>query len=198
MKHIGLADLAHISAEVSHRRDDTLTVHDTAHAEGIAHALIHAVLEGDVYVRCEGLQPAHAYGIDDVSRAPQSLASVGRRLDFDTQTVLVNVPLAQPCDHVQVLLVDVGESDLNVGKLRNRQDVCQQCPGKAQAARADEGDFKWHGIPPDMLFAGALSAGFLNPSCHVLLNFSMPKTGGSVYCLYCWCTGTGSVQRDPG
>src|SRR5690606_18778628 len=55
-----------------------------------------------------------------------------------------NTPLAEAGHHVEVALVDVCKSDLDVAKLGNRKEVPQEVARKADAACADKRHLKRH------------------------------------------------------
>ena len=142
----GLGHLLGVPAEVQHLGDVPLGVHDAPGADGVADALVDAVLERYVDVQREGLQPADPGAVDDVVRVGERLAPVGGRRHGGRQLVVANVLLAELGDKVQVPLGDVGEGEVGVLELWHRQDVAEELPGETDAARADERDL--HGVPP--------------------------------------------------
>ncbi len=72
----GFGHLADILAEVEQFGDGPRGIHDAARAEGIAHALVDAVFQGDIDIMLEGFQPALANGADDVIALGNGCAAV--------------------------------------------------------------------------------------------------------------------------
>ena len=77
-----LGDFPNILAEVQQRRDAALRVHDAARADGIAHALVDAVLERNVDVGLKAFQPALPDHADHIIAVGNSGAAVGRGTGF--------------------------------------------------------------------------------------------------------------------
>ncbi|KKK68760.1 hypothetical protein LCGC14_2940830, partial [marine sediment metagenome] len=61
--------------------------HDPARAQRIAHALVDAVLQRDIDVELEGLQPADPRAVDDIVGAFQRLAAVSGGRDGCRQLI---------------------------------------------------------------------------------------------------------------
>src|SRR5919202_434486 len=80
-QRVRLGDLSDVPTEVEQSGNRALAVHNTAGADRVAHALVHAVLQGDVDVRLERLQPALPDGADDVVGIGYGLATISCRLD---------------------------------------------------------------------------------------------------------------------
>ena len=84
-------------------RDVPLAVHDAAGAERVAHALVDAVLERDVDVAAEGLQPADARAVDDVIGAVERPAAVQSSASIVAGSLFAAMSFWHSCvDHVQV------------------------------------------------------------------------------------------------
>ena len=115
-----------------------LAVHYAARAQGVAHALVHSVAEGNFYILRERFQHAYAHAADNILGIFECRPPVQGRLYLYVQTVGFDVPLAQLCDHVQVVPVYVRKRDLDVTELRYRKYVCQQPPGKAYGTGSDK------------------------------------------------------------
>ena len=73
-----LGDFADILAEVEDDRDVALAVENAAGADRIADALVDAVFQRDADIVGIGFQAADAHAADDVARALDRLAAVGR------------------------------------------------------------------------------------------------------------------------
>ena len=142
VEDVGVGHFAHILAEVEHSIDYALPVHDAAGAQGIAYALVNAVFQRNLHIFGEALQHADAHAVENVLCTFEGLAAVKGRLNLDVDAVFVQVTLAQLGDHVEVMLVDVGECDLAVAKFWDRHQVGKQGTGKADASRTDKGNFK--------------------------------------------------------
>ena len=142
---VRLGDLADVLAEVEQFEDGALRVHDAAGAERVAHALIHAVLQRDVDVELERLQPALADRGDDVVAVGDGLAAVHGRDELGGHAAGFQIAAAQLAHHVQVALGNVHEGEDGIGELRHGDDVAHQAAGEADGSGADHGDFDWHG-----------------------------------------------------
>ena len=134
----GFADLANVPAEIEERRDRALTVHDAASADRVPDTLVDAVFERNLDVRRERLEPADADAVDDVARAFESLATINRGGDPRRQFVHLNDPVDDLAHHVEIVLVDVGERDLDILQFRHAQDVHAELLSEADAAGADD------------------------------------------------------------
>ena len=141
-QRVGLGDLADVVAEVEHRRDAALAVHDAAGADGVADALVDAVLQRDADVVGEGLEAADADAVHHVAGAGQRLAAVGGGGDLRRQAVHLDDAADDLGDHVEVVGVDVGQRDLDAGEFRHLEDVGDELLGEADAAGADDGDLE--------------------------------------------------------
>ena len=133
-------DLADIAAEVEDHRDVALAVEDAAGADRVADALVDAVFERDLDVVPVGLQPADPRAVDDVAGAIQRRAAVGGGGNPGRQAAGFDHPLEDLADHRQVVLADVGQRELNVTEFRDAENVSDEFPGEAEAARANDGD----------------------------------------------------------
>src|SRR6185295_9332386 len=67
-------------------------------------------------------------------------AAIGRGRELGGKAVLADVALAELAHHFEVLLVDVGERDLDVAELGHREQIAHQGAGEADASGADEGN----------------------------------------------------------
>jgi len=147
MQHVRARHLAHVLAKVEHDVHHALAVHYPARAKSVAHALVDSVLQGNLDVADESFHHSGADAVDNVLRVAQALAAVRGRLYLDGQTVAVDVTLADLRYHIEVLLVDVDEGDLDVAEFRYGQDVREKAAGIGYAPRADEGDLEFgHGF----------------------------------------------------
>ena len=117
--------LADVPAEIEDGRDVALPVHDPARAEGVPHALVHAILQRDVDVLCKRFEPPDARAVHHVVRPRERPATVTRRDDLGWKMVISKILLADPRDHLEVPRVDVGECELRIPKLRNNKDVAE-------------------------------------------------------------------------
>src|SRR5690606_15151915 len=102
-----------VLAEVEDHRNVALTVEDAAGTDGVAHALVDAVLERDVDVGGEGFEPAHAHAAHDVARPRDGGAAISGRGDLGGQVVDGDDRLDDLPDHVEVVRIDVGERELD-------------------------------------------------------------------------------------
>ena len=123
-------------------------VHDAAGADGVADALVDAVLERDVDVGLEGLQTALADHADDVVAVGDGAAAVEGGFDAGRQLVGVDVALAELGDHVEVAAGDVGEGEDGVLQLGDGEKVAHQAAGEADGTGSDHGDFNGHREAP--------------------------------------------------
>ena len=130
-----LGDLANVPADVQQRGDGALAVHDAPGADGVADALIDAVLQRDLDVEFEGFQPPLPDGADHIVGVPQRLTPVRGRRQGGGEVIRGDVALAQLRHHVQVVPVYVHQGDVRVLKLRHRQDVLQQAAGESYRSR---------------------------------------------------------------
>ena len=140
-----MSSRAYILAEIQQGRDAALAIHDAADAQGVAHALVHAVFEGDFNIRFEALQAADAHAVHDIPGALEGLPTVGGGLDLRFDAVGLQIPLAELRHHLQVLFADVRERHFEPPQLRHMHDVGKQRAGEGQAARANDSQFKSHG-----------------------------------------------------
>ncbi len=140
--------LGHVALEGQYLGHVPLAVHDAAGAEGIAHALVHTVLERYLDVELERLQPADARAVDDIVGACQRLAPVQGGAESGGQAVGSDVLVQKLPHHVQVALVDVVEREVGVSELGHLQDVAHELPGEPHAARADERHLHGHMVAP--------------------------------------------------
>ena len=63
-------------------------------------------------------------------------------MDFDVQTVLVDISLAQLCHHAQVVGIDVCKRYLDIVKFRHGQKVCEKTSCETDASCTDKCYFK--------------------------------------------------------
>ena len=142
----GGAHFADVAADAEDVGDAALPVHDPARAEGVAHALVHAVLERDVDVGLEGLQPAHAGHVDDVLGAGDGFPLVeGLAQLHPVQSCRRDVAPDELVHHVHVAFADVHVGDLEVGEGRHSEQIGGELAGETDAAGSDEGDLERHG-----------------------------------------------------
>ena len=100
-------------------------VHDATGADGVAHALIDAVLQGDVDVALEGVQATDAKGGDDVIGVFQSHRAIRGGHHGGWQVVGLDILAAKSGHHVQVGFRDVMKAELGGGELGHAQQVLQ-------------------------------------------------------------------------
>ena len=85
-------------------------------------------------------------------------------------------------DHVEIVLADVGQRELDVGELRHAQNVGEELPGEADAAGADDGDLEAaHVLSPFRLACGYYAKnGFMEPEkdCAGMGDFVLHCYGG--------------------
>jgi hypothetical protein len=141
VQHVRRAHLFYVLAKIQQRGNDPLPVHDAADAQGIAHALVHAVFKGYLHVRFKPLKRADSDAVDYVVGVPQSLPAVGGGLDNRSDTVGVQVPLAKRRYHGQVIGVDVRKGDLRDPQFGHGHDVRQQVARKTEAPRPNKANF---------------------------------------------------------
>ena len=134
----GFADLANVLAEIQKRRNRALTVHDAASADRVADTLVDAVLQRNLNVGRERLEPTDADAIHDVARALESLPTISRGGDPRRQFVHLDETVDDLAHHVEIVLVDVGERDLDVLQFRHAQDVHAELLSEANAAGAND------------------------------------------------------------
>ena len=108
-----LGQFADVLAEVEDDRDVALAVEDAAGADRVADALIDAVFERNVDVGREGLEAADAHAAHDVARARDRRAAIGGCGDLGGQLVDLDDLADDLGDHVEVVLVDVGQRELD-------------------------------------------------------------------------------------
>ena len=120
-----LCHLADILAEVKQRRDDTLSVHDTARAKRIAHALVHAIFQRNLHILLKALESADPDTVYDITRIFKCFSAICRRLDRHRNLVRIQIPLAERARPLQIRRIDVRKCDLNIPKLRYRHNVCK-------------------------------------------------------------------------
>ncbi len=143
---IGRRHLGDVLAEVQQHGHGPLAVHDAPGSQGVAHALVDAVLQRHVDVRDEPLQAADAHEAEHVVRALERGAPVLRGREPRRELRRGDVALQQPVHHVEVARVDVGEADVRVAELGHAQDVADHVPGEADAAGSDDGDGDAHQV----------------------------------------------------
>ncbi len=137
-----LRHLGDVSAEVEDHRYVALTVENAAGADRISDALIDAVSQRDADVVRVGLQSADADAADRISRAFQGFATISCRRDPRRQPVRLDHAVEQALDHRQVSLADVGQRELHVLELADRDDVADQLRGEPDASGADHADLE--------------------------------------------------------
>ena len=106
--------------------DVALAVHDPARAQRVTHALVHPVLERDLDVQLERLQPADAGGVYHVV-GPSRAAAVGGGDHGGVEPVGLDVTLDQVGNQPEVVFVYVHEGDGAVRQLRHGKDVGSAC-----------------------------------------------------------------------
>jgi len=143
----GRGDLTDVLAAVEQHRDGALRVHDASGAEGIAHALIDTILEGDVDVGGERLETAHPHEGEHVVGAGERLAAVGRRRDGGRHAVVGDVAGAELLGDREIALVDIHERQVCVLQLGHAEDVADNMTGEGDAAGSENGDLYRHGNP---------------------------------------------------
>ena len=143
---VGLAHGADVGADVEQGRNGALTVHDAASANGIADALVDAVLEGNVDIQLKGVEPALAHDRDHVVGVGDGFAAVGCGRDGGGQAVGVDVPLRQLHHHLQIAGVDVHKGEVGVSQPGHGENVVHQLAGEADRTGPDHCDFYRHGM----------------------------------------------------
>jgi hypothetical protein len=81
--------------------------------------LVDAVFQRDSNVVGEGFQPADPHAVHHVARAGQRLAPVGRGGHLRRQGIGLDHPADDLLDHLEVVRIDVGQCDLDVGEFRH-------------------------------------------------------------------------------
>ena len=104
-------DFADVFAEVEQGGDGALRVHDAAGAERVADALVDAVLERDVDVDLEGLEPALADRADDVIASAMAARRSSGRVIWRAAPLASDIVAAKLAYHVQVALGNVHEGE---------------------------------------------------------------------------------------
>ena len=137
-----LGDLADVLAEIEDDRNVALAVEDAAGADRIPHALIDAIFQRNADVVGIGLEAADAHAADDVAGALDRLAAVGRGSHLRRKLVRIDDLQQDRLDHLEVVLADVGQRDLDVAQFRHAQNIGEQLLGETDTARADDGDLE--------------------------------------------------------
>jgi hypothetical protein len=133
-----------IPAKFQHCRNTSLAVHNSAGPQRITHALIYTIFQGYINIKLESIQSANPYHIKHIFGIFQGFPPVCSCLDFDFQAILVNIPLAKLGHHIQISLVYIGKSHLNITEFLYRQEILQQPPGKSNTTCSDKCNFKRH------------------------------------------------------
>ena len=118
-----LCHLADILAEVKQRRDDALSVHDTARAKRIAHALVHAILQRNLHILLKALKSTDPDTVYDITRIFKCLSAICSRLNRHRNPIRIQIPLAERARPLQIRRIDVCKCDFNIPKLRYRHNV---------------------------------------------------------------------------
>jgi len=106
-----------ILAEIEQSGNGALGIHEAARAEGVADALIDAILKRNIDVELKRGQTALADGADDVIGPLQSPRALGGGLDGGGQAVVGDIAMAELCDHVEIGLREIGKGEGCVGQL---------------------------------------------------------------------------------
>src|SRR5262249_26425187 len=107
---------------------------EAAGPDGVADALVDAVLEGDVVVEADAGQAADLDAVDDVIGAAEDLAALGRALDLPVGLSEGGDQLLdQPVHGGQPGAVDVHQGDGAALQPGNAQDVVDEAGGEAAA-----------------------------------------------------------------
>ena len=139
-----LGHFADILAKIEQCGDGALCVHDAARADGIAHALVHAILQGDIYVELEGLQPTLTDHRDHVVAAIHCRSPVERGSELRARIDRGDITLAQLCHHIQVALGNIRKSKFGVRELGYSQNIAHQPPRESNRPSANHGYFYRH------------------------------------------------------
>ena len=125
--------------------DRAQVAEDAARAARVAHVGVHAVFLGNQDVVLPDVHLAVQDGGHDAVRAHERFLAVQGGDDLGRILALGHDALHGAADVVQALGVDVHQRDGRVAEGREGQQVSDQRAGKAEAARADKGDFLGHG-----------------------------------------------------
>lgn len=135
----GFADLPDVPAEIEERRNRALPVHDAAGADRVADTLIDAILQRYLDVGREGLEATDANAVDDIARSFESLAALGGRRHPRRKLVHFDDALDDLPHHVEIMLIDIRERDLDVLQFRHAQDVDAEFLSEFDAPGANDG-----------------------------------------------------------
>ena len=130
-QHIRLGHLADILANIHHLGDAPLAVHDAAGTKRIADALIDAVFQRNVDIVLEASRPPIRESSNTYLASLQRFPAIGCRIESRmVKPVLINIPLAQPGHHIQVMRINIRKSNLDLVKFRNASKSLSNPPVK--------------------------------------------------------------------
>ena len=142
----GLRHLADVPADAQDHRDAALAVHHAAGRQGIADALVDAVVQRNVDIGGERLDAADPHRAEHVASARYGFTAVGGGAQpYPVKAVGADVPLRQLADHVEVLPADVGQCHFERVEFRDGEKIAEQLAGETDAAGANECDLEGHG-----------------------------------------------------
>src|SRR5690606_23965698 len=130
--------------EIEDDRDFALAVENAACADGGAYALVDTIFERDGNVAGKGLKPADADAAPDVAGAGEGLAPVGGRRDLGRQIVDRDDGLDDLPHHVEIVRIDIGQCEFDIGKFGDLQQVRNQRLGKTDRTGTNNGDLERH------------------------------------------------------
>ncbi len=143
-KRIRFSHFPYIPAEIQQCSNSALPIHNSADAEGIAHALIHPILKGNINICFKCLKTADSNTVDNIACIPQCFTSVCRGKDLRLNSICLKVPLTELRYHVKVFLVDIRESNFNIPQFRHMHNIRKKCSSECQTSRANYGKLKRH------------------------------------------------------
>ena len=138
-----------VAQDVQPDRSGTKGLEDAAWSDGVADALVYAVLQRYLVIVAHVLEPGDLDGVDEEVRPRQNVVPLGRRFDVPVLARGLDQSLGYPVRQLEPLGVDVHEGEGATVQALHCQHVRDDLAGKDRATRADERYFGHLSSPPN-------------------------------------------------
>ncbi|MNY51570.1 hypothetical protein D3C86_1871700 [compost metagenome] len=104
--------------------------------------MVNPIFQRNIHIQLESFESPDPDHGKDILGILKRFPAVERSLNLYIKSILVNIPLAQFGDHIQIMLIDIGEGNFNLVKFRDSQQIPQQPSCKPNTSRSNKSNLK--------------------------------------------------------
>ncbi|MNQ92905.1 hypothetical protein D3C85_1083440 [compost metagenome] len=119
-----------------------MPVHNPASTQGISDTLVNPIFQRNIHIHLESFESTDPDHGKDILGILKCFSTVERSLNLYIKSILVNIPLAEFGNHIQIMLIDIGKGNFDMVKFRDRQQIPQQPSCEPNTSRSNKSNLK--------------------------------------------------------